>query len=215
MAPKNKTYSGSCSLSNRVCLVVGIHSLGTVNYFTRLYAKLGVTMTDDVLHYLATQQKARSYRIKKSKEREYKKTRNVKLHNRLKEYSEAVKRSIAKRDGSVYHPGIGMDGGYDPQETQPPTAASGVKTCSACGKQGHRLRTHRDCTLYVPRRVKTPPSTATTITSGEDDEEEDDAERDAEELNLLDSVAFDDYDEFFDCFEGDEDDEEGIVCGLI
>jgi hypothetical protein len=49
-APKNKVYSSSMSLNNRLSMALGINSLGTAEYFTRLYIALGIPMTDDVRH---------------------------------------------------------------------------------------------------------------------------------------------------------------------
>jgi hypothetical protein len=60
MAPKNKVYCGSSSLSNRLCMAVGINSIGLVRYFTRLYKEMGITMTPNVEHFLQVKERART-----------------------------------------------------------------------------------------------------------------------------------------------------------
>ena len=92
LAPKNKTYSGSSSLENRISIAIGIHSIGTSEYFVRLFGKLGVEITGPMQHYLSKQQQTRVYRIDKYKRQDVKKARNLKLHDKLKEYSEKVKK---------------------------------------------------------------------------------------------------------------------------
>lgn len=57
-APKNKVYCGSRSLSNRISLAVGINTLGLLQYFKRLYKKLGIVITPNVLHFLQVKEKS-------------------------------------------------------------------------------------------------------------------------------------------------------------
>ena len=208
LAPKNKTYSGSMSLSNRISVALGINSVGTLVYFGRLFAKLGIAVAPDVRHYLTKQQRTRAYRIQQYKKKEVKKVRNLKLHQRLREYSEKL---IIKKEGkgAVYQPGIGMDGGY--QAAAPAVAVAAASTisnsndkCQACGEAGHKRRTNKKCRFYTARKAATTePLTPTDDSTATVDQ----ATQDAEEQDLMDQVGFDaSDDEFFDCI--DKDDEE-------
>ena len=156
-------------------------------------------------YYLAKQQQTGAYRIDKYKQKEVKKERNFKLHNKLKEYSEKVKKQIAKRDGAVYQPGIGMDGGYC-ELAADPAAPPAANICSACGEAGHKLRTNKKCKYYVARNTK-------KATDAADVTEEDSEENpDAGEQDLMDNVQFEESDdEFFDALEDDDDCDTGFL----
>jgi hypothetical protein len=45
-APKDKVFAGAYTLHNRIAFAVSIDSLGVLEYFVRLYRKLGITMTE-------------------------------------------------------------------------------------------------------------------------------------------------------------------------
>jgi hypothetical protein len=55
-APKSVCYSGSISLYSRVALVIGIHNMGHSEYFTALFAELGVAMTSNLAKFLTYKQ---------------------------------------------------------------------------------------------------------------------------------------------------------------
>jgi hypothetical protein len=64
--PANETFNGS----------FGINSLGTGEYFTRLYIALGIPMTDDVLlHYISVKDKSRLRQVEKARTKQQKKHR--------------------------------------------------------------------------------------------------------------------------------------------
>ena len=187
LAPKNKTYCGSISLRNRICVAIGIASVGTLHYFRRIFESLQIKMTADVEHYLVLHGETRDYRITKCQEPEAKRLRNTKLHEQLKKATIELKGAIAK-EGGVYQPGIGLDGGYE-DDTQDeaedggddakPAAkkrkvgsSGGSRKCSACGESGHN-RSNRMCSLWKPRGASKPSTT-----------------RDSEELDLMDQMAF-------------------------
>ena len=52
VAPKNKIYCGTISLSIRIAIAVGITSVGPLQFFTDLFRVLGINMTPDVAHWL-------------------------------------------------------------------------------------------------------------------------------------------------------------------
>ena len=49
---KNKVFAGTGSLVNRISLAVGINSLGVEVFFKRLFKKMGIPLTDNVMYYV-------------------------------------------------------------------------------------------------------------------------------------------------------------------
>lgn len=62
-APKNKVFSGSVSLKLRIILAVALNSKGTLEVYSRLFAKLGIPMDPDVLHFFVKKDGKRSRKI--------------------------------------------------------------------------------------------------------------------------------------------------------
>jgi len=158
VAPKNKVYAGSNSLSNRMSIAIGIKTLGIYGCYTGLFRKLGIALTPDLMHYLNVKSKVRRKRIARTKTTEYKKKRKTDEYRRLKDETNDAQKARAKREGSIYQTGIGMTGGYtandmeaSKEDNTPPT---GPKTCSKCGKPGHLRPTNKLCKYYVPRGKK-------------------------------------------------------------
>ena len=201
--------------------------MGTYNYFVRLLEKLGCPVNDHIRYYLANQQKIRATRIAQYKKKEIKKKRNTKLHAKLKEYSEKIKRETAAASGCVYQPGIGMDGGYcqpthdggdSDQDGAAGQQASALSVCNACGVAGHKRKTNRLCSMYETRGAAkktndTPPVALVVGRAGIDGgdskpaaTEEDTAIQDADEQELMDGIPFEETDdEFFDALEAADD----------
>ena len=50
IAPKNKMYCATMSLTNRVSLAIGIVSVGLLAYYRRLFSRVGITMSKETLH---------------------------------------------------------------------------------------------------------------------------------------------------------------------
>ena len=50
VAPKNKVYSSSDSLRNRIAVCLGINGLGTYEYYKLLFERLNISMPIDVNH---------------------------------------------------------------------------------------------------------------------------------------------------------------------
>jgi len=154
VALKNKVYAGSNSLSNRMSIAIGTKTLGIREYYIGLFHKLGIEMTPDILHYLTVKSKVRQKRIAKTKTTEWKKKRKADEYRRLQEDTKEAKRARAKREGSVYQPGIGMTGGYDleEQKDEPEPPSDPNKICSRCKQPGHLRPTNKLCRFYVSRK---------------------------------------------------------------
>jgi hypothetical protein len=123
LAPKNKVYCGSQSLKNRLCIGVGINTLGTHGYFKRLYKKLGIVMTDNILHFLELKENKRLKRLAKVKLTETKKDRLKNKHDKLREDTAIAQKERSKRDGT-YKTGQNMDEVDETMEDATPTNAT-------------------------------------------------------------------------------------------
>jgi len=84
-APKNKVYSGSRSLWNRVGLCIGTSSIGHLQCFQRLFKKMGIAMTPNVMNFLDVKNRSRTKRLDLAKEKKSKKERNKRKHDKLVE----------------------------------------------------------------------------------------------------------------------------------
>jgi hypothetical protein len=153
-APKNKVYCGSCSLTNRLSIGLGINSLGITQYFQRLYKKLGIRITKNVLYCLQMKDRTRKNRLKKIKTKEKKKDRIKRKHEDLVRDEEVARKERTKQEG-VYKSGLNMQDedfqmkdSEDAQQQQP-KRAKGPTTCPHCGKKGHATKRSRKCLHYI------------------------------------------------------------------
>jgi hypothetical protein len=156
-APKNKVFAGAYSLHNRIAFAVGINSVGVLLYFTRLYRKLGVTMTDNVKHYLTVKDVCRSKKLAKVKTNEAKKAKNQKKHLLLTEQTLLAKIERRKRCGT-YRPGMNLDDSDEASENDLDAAPAKKKrkakakgpptSCEFCGNKGHATTRAKKCTFF-------------------------------------------------------------------
>lgn len=216
IAPKNKVYSGTASLSNRICIALCVTSLGVLPFFEEVFKQFGIVMTDDVRHYLEGLHLRRAKRIAKTKTTAGKKKRSKKFHDKLIEHTVVAKRERKKRQ-STYKSGVGMDGGYSSDDdnsdkdkataskkkpTAPGTDMS--KYCKRCEQHGHSRASSKLCKHYKPKRggfkskdKATPQQTA--------HDEKVQTERDADELDVLDEMPLvDDCCDSSDFFSAEE-----------
>jgi hypothetical protein len=156
-APKNKVFAGSGSLHNCIALAVGINSLGVEDYFTRLYGKLCIEMTDNVMHYLKVKEKSRVARLAKIRTKEAKLNKNKKKYEDLKKHTIIAKTQLHKREGT-YRQGMNLDDPYAdiPVENTIENNDDGAKKpaakrrklpefCEYCGKKGHTTKRSKNC----------------------------------------------------------------------
>jgi len=225
LAPKNKTYSTSMSLTNRICVALIINTRGILGLFELLFDRLGISMQPDVLYFLTQIDAIRTKRIKVSKTTKAKKKRQKAFHNKLKEHNATARKERAKRTGE-YCPGIGMDGGYTGNEVATnnpkPRQKRAKVTCPLCGGSGHKTAKSKKCGEH-PDNKKNDSSNNDTSTAEDNnnadepkseeptDKPNDSTERDAKELALFDQLGFDDdNDEFFDSFEDEDDIDDSV-----
>ena len=224
-APKNKTHCGSRSLWNRVCLCIGITSIGYLAYFRRLYKKLGIAMTPNVLNYLDVKHKCRSRRLELAKQKLSKKKRNKRKYEMLKEHTTIARKERAKRDG--YKTGMNLDNvevSAQGQTTKQPRPKRTVSVCPHpfCGKRGHKTTKSKHC-LANPDRLKREglegASLAAVAAVAEDDANgvtncnDDDNDDAANDLAAYESQPFEEFEEdlFYASGTWSEDDEGNVV----
>ena len=70
-----KQENSTNSLTNRINVAFGIHSVGIKEYYTRLLQKLGIKVTKEIEYYFQKQEEARSCPIETLKRKAIK--RNV------------------------------------------------------------------------------------------------------------------------------------------
>ena len=162
IAPKNKVYSSSDSLKNRIAICLGINGLGTLEYYRLLFDRLGISVSDDVVHYINVISKKRATRLAKSKTPVHKTTRQLKYQLNLLTKTVIAKREKSKREGTYERGmGVGVNGGYTEEElakakTLFPTdykarkvsaAAAKRKSliCRYCHKTGHATNRSKKC----------------------------------------------------------------------
>jgi hypothetical protein len=167
-APKNKVFAGSGSLHNRIAFAVGINSLGYNRFFTSMFERLGIPMTDNVAHYLRIREKTRVNRLAKLTLKVTKQSRTANKRNKLQEDSRLAKIEFLKREGT-YRKGMNVDDPYgevpvdgndEAEDTRKPAAKKRTtnriasKYCEFCGKRGHATQKSKLCTALPGSRKK-------------------------------------------------------------
>ena len=172
-APKNKVFAGSYSLHNRIAFAVGINSLGLLEYFTKLFRKLGITMTGNVKHYLRIKEMSRMKKHAKVRTSTAKKEKNKRKYEKLKEHTMIAKIEFHKRQGT-YQKGMNIDdpygelltrngkedGGDDGEgdgDKKPPAAKRNKKNpafCEYCGAKDHLTKRSKKCTAPLDSAKK-------------------------------------------------------------
>jgi hypothetical protein len=216
-APKNKVFAGSGSLHNRLSFAVGINSLGYNEFFTALFQRLGIEMTDNVAHYLRIKENTRVKRLAKIRTKESKLSKSQAKRTKLAGDTRLAKTEFLKREGT-YRKGMNVDDPYgelpaDGNDNEDNARKPAARTnnnnaklyCEYCGKKGHATKKSRKCTapldsnkkyrrtdgtsIALPARAVVPEATAT-------------ADLDADDNFLMPASILDD-DHQLDCHETD------------
>ena len=151
-APKNKVYSGSCSLRNRICMAIGINILGFNLYFRRLLKKLGIEVDPATDYYLQQQDNVRKDKKKRETTLKFRLHRNQKKFDNLREKTLTLARALLRKQG-VYQTGVAMEKEKLTQGSSTATVKkrpqkeedNGACVCASCGEPGHKRSTNRDC----------------------------------------------------------------------
>jgi hypothetical protein len=238
-APKNKVYAGNGSLVNRIGFAVCINSMGVLPFYTKLFRRMGITMSENVEHFLRVRESQRMKMIERGKSKEAKKDRNKMKYQKLQEVTRTAKMEFHKRAGT-YRRGMNMDdpfgellnGQEQPNEARKPAAKRKASTggfCEYCGSADHLTKRSKNCKagLAAQKKFRRLDGTSLLLLVHPEEQGNDtpvpagflnDA---AQETDLFDSLPFDhqfDSDDddslagFFDArSDEEEDDGEGIV----
>jgi hypothetical protein len=160
-------------------MAVGINSLGVEFFFTRLFKKMGIEVTDNVAYYLKLREKNRSKRLRKIKTNEFKVKKNKRKHDLLVKRVKVAKIERLKREGT-YQKGMNLDDPDDNGGGGKPPAKRMKVFCEYCGGSDHVLKRSAKCTqpnavnkLYRKKNgslLSGPPAAAPN--SSEDDEDD-------------------------------------------
>jgi len=138
-APKGKTYCGSRSLENRVCIAVSTHLIGPEVHFRRLHTSLGITIRPGTAHYLRLQTKALECRRSKQRKLDTKRKRNDKNFAKLKEQLDKLLADT--KEGRQYKPGVALEKEGAAKPGRKPEA---TKLCR-CGSADHQRTSSKKC----------------------------------------------------------------------
>jgi hypothetical protein len=152
--PKNKVFAGCGSLNNRISFAVGINSIGVLPFYTRLFRKMGINMTENVKHYLQVKETSRMRKIEGGKTQLAKKNRNKAKYEKLKDATRLAKKEFLKREGA-YRRGMNMDdpfsemlNGQELVDDERKPAAKKRKMsgfCEYCGRSDHLTKRSSSC----------------------------------------------------------------------
>jgi uncharacterized protein (DUF2384 family) len=102
-------FAGSGLLHNRISIAVGINSLGYNEFFTKLFNKLGIEITDNVAHYLWVKENTRIKRLAKIQTANYKSVKYQLKRNNLEANTRLAKVEYLRKEGT-YKTGMNVDG---------------------------------------------------------------------------------------------------------
>ena len=153
-APKNKVYCGSRSLWNRVAIAIGIQSLGYEEYYKRLFKKLGIQVTANVLHFLKVKNHQRSKRLRKQLSPEKKLLRNKRKFDKQRADELIAKKERLTRCGK-YRRGMNLDITAEEIAALPVRFPAKKRSCPHpfCGLKGHSTTKSKNCKAN-PERLK-------------------------------------------------------------
>jgi hypothetical protein len=223
VAPKNKVYSGSQSLRNRLSIAIGINGLGTVDYFTRLYKSLGVIMTPNVHHFLQLKEQTRVKRIQKVKLVESKKLRRKAKFDKQRQDEAVATKERVKRDGTYQTAQNMQDDDADADvgnadETVPRNNGKPPNVCPFCKRKGHKTPRSKKCLHHVPEGAApaaVPPQAEPAAAALVDDEADVEDEIDTMYCRPITEDTPSDEDmsceEFQDCQTWSDDEDDDVV----
>jgi hypothetical protein len=144
--PKDRTYSQSMSMASRVCLAVGVDSVGHWEYYERLFAETSVKLPLHTRIMLERMSKRREYDRNYQRRPERKRKRSNLKFAKMKD---GLKTQMAdKAMGLNYQTGLCMEEiGDDPDAGGPNTKQKPAR-CKFCGSSQHKTRRSKGCKFF-------------------------------------------------------------------
>ena len=158
LAPKNKTYSGSDSLLNRVAMAIGINALGYERFYTAVFRELGIDVPAATTMYLSQQTQSRDSRTALRRMPVNKRRRNKRTYAKLKKLNQQLVQD--RKNGDEYKPGCRVK---KAKQTTAVIVGDSVRQC-VCGSTTHQRSNHREC----PRNKKNQAATEVLQALGEE-----------------------------------------------
>ena len=142
--PKTNTFSLTMSLNARICLAVGVDSVGHEEYYERLFEKMKIRLPDTCRKML------RRMKSKKDYDRMYQgKPSRKRIRATKKFVSQQDNYQTQKADKAI---GLAYDSGMAMQDSGNEKAAGGAKRpkglCRYCLKSGHLTTRSKGCDYY-------------------------------------------------------------------
>jgi hypothetical protein len=146
--PKDRTFSQSMSLASRICLAVGVDSVGHESYYKRLLGNMNISLPKNTTIMLRNMKKKRDYdRFYQAQPHRKRKRANLKFAK----MKDGLKKQMAdKATGLNYQSGLNM-------MTQTADGeGAGVLNCTAkpavlckfCGSSTHKTRRSKNCKYF-------------------------------------------------------------------
>jgi len=173
VAPKNKTFCKTMSLSDRIAFVVIVDSIGYDAGIAQILSKLAggrpvVVPTELQLWMRRKDADARRKKNYQSLPRT-KKMRAVKIQEKIKQsIADDLK---AKKRGLDYGPGIAVaqeEAAAAPATAKGDTSKTTTPVCNQCGEAGHARITNKKCRFYVAPKKRNSSGHINTLSVEED-----------------------------------------------
>jgi len=151
VAPKMTCYSGTVSLFSRIALVMGIHNLGYVTYFSKLFHELEMEMTSSLMKFLSNRESTKECK------RRYQRWLDVKAVQSKKQ-RKTIEQVLKERSDKSYGPGIAlMPTNKKRKATDSIGNSNKTKKKITCkrGSTTHQRTTHHDCPLQQDKKPMT------------------------------------------------------------
>ena len=105
-APKDRTYSTTMSLQNRISIVVGIHNCGHLEFWTEVFSNLRMNVNKDLVNNLSQQDNTKERKRKHNEKRETKIKRRRIQNEKMKDMMQ--KQKLDEIRGKTYQSGEAM-----------------------------------------------------------------------------------------------------------
>ncbi len=136
--PKDKTFSHSTSLAGRICMVVGVDSVGHEEYYERSFAGMNILLPKN------TRKQMKKMKIQRDYDRMYQALPVCKRKRSMNKFATMrvglAKQNADKARGLLYGTGMNLAETSDPN----PKAKKEL-VCKFCGKTGHATTRSRSC----------------------------------------------------------------------
>ena len=138
------------ALSNRIAIVIGIHNLGHLNYWQKVFNLIGIPMSADLHNNLLRKDGNKGLKRKYNEKKEVKAKRAKLNHEKMKEMINKQMKD-AKR-GATYRSGVALEDTIPSEIVKKETLlrSEGKVTCKCygCHSNTHKTKASKECTYH-------------------------------------------------------------------